>query len=199
MGEVAHLKILYVFLGKCEVISIPICKNVPYNMTVFPNYFQHKTQNEAGLEVHQFFPLVQVNCSADLAFFLCSLYAPLCSSLDVPPLPCRELCLRVRRGCLPLLQQYGYQWPDRMLCDKFPWRGGQDVCIDRPNAVDVTTPPPLPTKGKMKFDQTKLKSFSGTFLQLAIPEAKGKKMMRIVNYTGGRYSFCERFFKQKLS
>ena len=159
MGAVAHLKNLVSFFsGKCEVISIPICKNVPYNMTVFPNYFKQKTQEEAALEVHQFFPLVQVNCSVDLAFFLCSLYAPLCSSLDVPPLPCRELCLRVRRGCLPLLQQYGYQWPHSMACDRFPWGGGQDVCIDRPNAVDVTTPPPLPTKGKMKLTKLKLKS-----------------------------------------
>lgn len=31
------------------------------------------------------------------------------------------------------------------------------MCIDRPNAVDVTTPPPLPTKGKMKFDQIEIK------------------------------------------
>lgn len=149
--------VCFFFSGNCEVISIPICKNVPYNMTVFPNYFQHKTQNEAALEVHQFFPLVQVNCSADLALFLCSLYAPLCSSLDVPPLPCRQLCLRVRRGCLPLLQQYGYQWPEIMACDRFPWGGGQAVCIDRPNAVDVTTPPPLLTKGKMNFDQIEIK------------------------------------------
>lgn len=146
--------------GTCEVISIPICKNVPYNMTVFPNYFQHKTQNEAALEVHQFFPLVQVNCSADLALFLCSLYAPLCSSLDVPPLPCRQLCLRVRRGCLPLLQQYGYQWPEIMACDRFPWGGGQAVCIDRPNAVDVTTPPPLFTKAG-KCESLALSTCSG--------------------------------------
>ena len=145
--------VCFFFSGNCEVISIPICKNVPYNMTVFPNYFQHKTQNEAALEVHQFFPLVQVN----LALFLCSLYAPLCSSLDVPPLPCRQLCLRVRRGCLPLLQQYGYQWPEIMACNRFPWGGGQAVCIDRPNAVDVTTPPPLLTKGKMNFDQIEIK------------------------------------------
>lgn len=116
-------------------------------MTAFPNFFRHKTQEEAALEVHQFFPLVKVNCSPDLAFFLCSLYAPLCSSLDTPPLPCRELCLRVQRGCLPVLRRYGFNWPDSMTCDKFPTRQEGVVCMDTPNAVEVTTPPPLPTKG----------------------------------------------------
>ncbi|XP_078383094.1 uncharacterized protein LOC144665681 isoform X2 [Oculina patagonica] len=132
--------------GKCQVISIPLCKNVPYNMTVFPNFFRHMTQQEASLEVHQFSPLVKVNCSQDLAFFLCSLYAPLCSALDRPPLPCRALCLRVRRGCLPLLLKFGFQWPDSMKCDRFPKGGEDEVCIDTPNPVEVTTPPPLPTK-----------------------------------------------------
>ena len=116
-------------------------------MTVFPNFFRQKTQEEAAVEVHQFFPLVKVNCSPDLAFFLCSLYAPLCSSLDTPPLPCRELCLRVQRGCLPLLKRFGFNWPESMTCDKFPTGGTEAVCIDTPNAVEVTTPPPFPTKG----------------------------------------------------
>lgn len=152
-----HLTNLYFFSGKCEVISIPLRKSVPYNMTVFPNFFYHKTQEEAALEANQFFQLVQVNCSVDLAFFLCPLYAPLCSSLDQPPSPCREFCLRVQRGCLPLLRKYGHKWPETMACERYPWGGGQEVCIDKPNAVDATTPPPLPTKGKMKFDQIEIK------------------------------------------
>jgi hypothetical protein len=33
---------------------------------------------QAGLEVHQFWPLVKIKCSPDLRFFLCSLYTPIC-------------------------------------------------------------------------------------------------------------------------
>ena len=44
----------------CELITIPLCKDVGYNMTSFPNGFGHEKQEEAGLEVHQFFPLVEV-------------------------------------------------------------------------------------------------------------------------------------------
>ncbi|XP_078383285.1 uncharacterized protein LOC144665877 [Oculina patagonica] len=71
--------------GKCQVMSVPLCKNVPYNKTVFPNFFRHETQNEASLEVHRWWPLVDRKCSPDLALFLCSLYAPLCTTLDTPP------------------------------------------------------------------------------------------------------------------
>jgi len=40
--------------------------------------FNHDTQEEAGMEVHQFWPLVEINCSPDLKFFLCSMYTPIC-------------------------------------------------------------------------------------------------------------------------
>jgi len=45
---------------RCEPITIPMCKDIQYNMTIIPNLLNHQTQDEAGLEVHQFFPLVKV-------------------------------------------------------------------------------------------------------------------------------------------
>jgi len=50
---------------RCEPITIPMCKDLQYNMTIIPNLLNHPTQDDAGLEVHQFFPLVKVsaNCS----------------------------------------------------------------------------------------------------------------------------------------
>jgi len=45
---------------RCEPITIPMCKDIEYNMTIIPNLLNHQTQDEAGLEVHQFFPLVKV-------------------------------------------------------------------------------------------------------------------------------------------
>jgi len=45
---------------RCEPITIPMCKDIQYNMTIIPNLLNHQTQDDAGLEVHQFFPLVKV-------------------------------------------------------------------------------------------------------------------------------------------
>ena len=156
--RLSNYSILFLVLGKCQVLNISLCENVPYNMTEFPNYFKHRTQEEAALEVRPFWPLVKMECSKDLAFFLCSLYAPLCSTLDKPPLPCRDLCRRVRDGCLPVLEKFGYSWPDSMSCDRFPYTS-DGVCIDRPTAVDVTTPPPIPTKGEIKPERAVNKTF----------------------------------------
>ena len=111
-------------------------------MTELPNFFQHNTQEEAALEIHQFWPLVEINCSPELAFFLCSLYAPLCSTLDSPPPPCRGLCSRVKTGCLPIIEKYGFTWPETMACEKFPEELGDEVCLDRPKEITVATQPP---------------------------------------------------------
>ena len=64
--------------SKCELITLPMCKGIGYNHTKMPNNLNHDTQEEAGLEVHQFYPLVEINCSEDLQLFLCLIYAPVC-------------------------------------------------------------------------------------------------------------------------
>lgn len=45
---------------KCELITVPLCMNVGYNYTSMPNRFGQLKQEEAGLEVHQYYPLVEV-------------------------------------------------------------------------------------------------------------------------------------------
>ncbi|KAF2351124.1 Frizzled domain, partial [Trinorchestia longiramus] len=88
---------------RCQEISIPMCKSIGYNMTSMPNQFNHETQDEAGLEVHQFWPLVEINCSPDLNFFLCSVYAPICIEYYDKPIPaCRSVCERAKAGCAPI-------------------------------------------------------------------------------------------------
>merc|ERR1719259_1116237 len=111
--------------GQCEEISIPMCKEIGYNLTRLPNQFNHETQDEAGLEVHQFWPLVKIQCSPDLRFFLCSMYTPICLPSYTRPLPaCRSLCERAKLGCLPVMQKYGFEWPkkDVMLQTSRIWR-----------------------------------------------------------------------------
>ncbi|CAG2161745.1 unnamed protein product [Oppiella nova] len=106
--------------GKCEPITIPLCKDLKYNETILPNNLNHAKQEDAGLEVHQFFPLVKVQCSVDLQMFLCSMYAPVCTILDKPLLPCQSLCQSAKNGCEHLMNKFGFKWPEPLNCDKFP-------------------------------------------------------------------------------
>lgn len=133
--------------GRCEEISIPMCRGIGYNMTSMPNQLNHETQEEAGMEVHQFWPLVEINCSADLKFFLCSVYTPICIEEYQRPLQaCRSVCERARDGCLPLMQRYGFLWPEKMQCDKLPVHGGPELCM----AQDGYEQQPGPVKPSKK-------------------------------------------------
>lgn len=116
--------------GRCEPITIPLCLNLRYNETIMPNSLNHQTQEEAALEVHQYWPLIEIKCSADLRFFLCSVYAPVCTVLESPIPPCRSLCVSAREGCEHLMNQYGFKWPEPLECDKFPEAGSSEtLCI----------------------------------------------------------------------
>ncbi|KAI3374222.1 hypothetical protein L3Q82_006072 [Scortum barcoo] len=132
---------------QCQEISVPLCKGIGYNYTYMPNQFNHDTQDEAGLEVHQFWPLVEIKCSPDLRFFLCSMYTPICLEDYKKPLPpCRSVCERAKAGCAPLMRQYGFPWPDRMRCDLLPEQGNQDtLCMDY-NSSQTTTASPVVAK-----------------------------------------------------
>ena len=102
---------------KCEKITTPMCQNIGYNLTYMPNMFKHDSQQEATLDLHQFWPLVQNNCSRYLKIFLCSMHVPRCqpsSPKGIPP--CRPLCEQARKDCTPVLRRYGFSWPQRMRC-----------------------------------------------------------------------------------
>lgn len=118
--------------ARCEEIKLSMCRGIGYNLTSFPNEMNHDTQEEAGLEANQFFPLVEMKCSADLKFFLCSLYMPICIEDYHKPLPvCRSVCERARSGCAPIMQQYSFQWPEKMSCERFPVSGDpHNLCME---------------------------------------------------------------------
>uniref|UniRef100_A0A8B9SED8 Frizzled-5 n=1 Tax=Apteryx owenii TaxID=8824 RepID=A0A8B9SED8_APTOW len=132
--------------SRCE-ITVPMCKGIGYNLTYMPNQFNHDTQDEAGLEVHQFWPLVEIQCSPDLRFFLCSMYTPICLPDYAKPLPpCRSVCERAKAGCSPIMQQYGFAWPERMSCDRLPVLGDSEVLCMGYNRTEATTSPPFAGK-----------------------------------------------------
>ncbi|XP_017472926.1 PREDICTED: frizzled [Rhagoletis zephyria] len=136
--------------NRCEPITISICKNIPYNMTIMPNLIGHTKQEEAGLEVHQFAPLVKIGCSPDLQLFLCSLYVPVCTILEQPIPPCRSLC-ESARICETLMKTYNFNWPENLECSKFPVNGGEALCV----AENTTSSTPTPTRSIPKVTTRK--------------------------------------------
>lgn len=109
--------------GRCQELMIPMCRGLGYDSVIMPNLLGHSTQDDAGLEVHQYFPLVKVQCSPHLRMFLCTIYAPVCTILETPVPPCRQLCLAAKDGCEHIMSNFGFQWPESLDCNKFPTEG----------------------------------------------------------------------------
>ncbi|GMT28675.1 hypothetical protein PFISCL1PPCAC_19972 [Pristionchus fissidentatus] len=110
----------------CQPITLQICKDVAYNMTMLPNLLGHTTQEDAAQAMSQFNPLMKVQCSEDVKLFLCTLHVPLCTPvLNQIIQPCRHLCLSARRGCESLMLKFGFRWPEQMECSRFP----QTFCV----------------------------------------------------------------------
>ncbi|XP_075685859.1 frizzled-7 [Rhinoderma darwinii] len=131
--------------GFCQPISIPLCTDIAYNQTIMPNLLGHTNQEDAGLEVHQFYPLVKVQCSPELRFFLCSMYAPVCTVLENAIPPCRSLCERARQGCEALMNKFGFQWPERLRCENFPVHGAGEICVGQNTSDTPAGPTANPT------------------------------------------------------
>ncbi|CAG2163508.1 unnamed protein product [Oppiella nova] len=122
--------------SKCERITIPMCQDMPYNLTRMPNLMGHKDQSEAAIQVHEFIPLVEIGCSKNLKFFLCSLYAPMCTEqIDIPIPSCQSICEEVKSRCLPVLRQFNFNWPHMLNCSRLPVPK-DGLCMEVPNITD---------------------------------------------------------------
>jgi frizzled protein 1/7 len=152
--------------NKCEPITVPFCMDIQYNDTIMPNLLNHAKQEDAGLEVHQFFPLVKVKCNPDLQFFLCSVFVPVCTILDRPIPPCRSLCLSARQGCDELMNKFGFPWPENLDCDRFP--EPPDICVGDNNTTSSNT------GSKYKYVGGKEDRSRGQQYPLAEPPLAGK-------------------------
>uniref|UniRef100_A0A4W5NFN9 Secreted frizzled-related protein 3 n=1 Tax=Hucho hucho TaxID=62062 RepID=A0A4W5NFN9_9TELE len=119
----------------CEPIRIPLCKSMPWNMTKMPNHLHHSTQANAVLAIEQFEGLLGTQCSTDLLFFLCAMYAPICT-IDFqhdPIKPCKSVCERAKCGCEPVMKRYNHTWPESLACEDLPVYD-RGVCIS-PEAI----------------------------------------------------------------
>ncbi|XP_045142793.1 secreted frizzled-related protein 1 [Echinops telfairi] len=122
-------------------VDLRLCHNVGYKKMVLPNLLEHETMAEVKQQASSWVPLLNKNCHMGTQVFLCSLFAPVC--LDRPIYPCRWLCEAVRDSCEPVMQFFGFYWPEMLKCDKFP---EGDVCIAMtpPNATEASKPQGTP-------------------------------------------------------
>ncbi|KAL6467611.1 hypothetical protein MHYP_G00232880 [Metynnis hypsauchen] len=121
---------------KCEPIRIPLCQGLSYSHTMMPNILGHTNQEDAAIEIHQFYPLVKVRCSPELQKFLCSVYSPECENGTSKPV-CRTTCETAKRGCETLMSKFGFIWPTLLGCQSFT----TEACEQ-----EVTTPDSIQKK-----------------------------------------------------
>ena len=98
---------------KCEPIMIPECKSLPYNLTRFQNALGHQNQVAASRAFKIYKTFLATNCSEYLVFFLCTLAVPICmenENLTHPIKPCKSVCQRVQRDCMPAIRSMGETW-----------------------------------------------------------------------------------------
>ncbi|CAM5165445.1 unnamed protein product [Eretmochelys imbricata] len=75
----------------------------------------HENQQEAAIKLHEFAPLVEYGCHGHLRFFLCSLYAPMCTDQVSTSIPaCKPMCEQARHKCAPIMEQFN-------LAGRSPW------------------------------------------------------------------------------
>ncbi|XP_067672945.1 uncharacterized protein [Haliotis asinina] len=117
--------------GVCSAPTVlpPLCRDMPYNTTKFPNSLS-QTLDGAGLQVHQFYPLIKVKCSNSIKFLLCTTYFPYCNPLLGTIPTCRHVCEDTKRGCEGLMNKFGFPWPDSLNCDKYPEKMDAANCLD---------------------------------------------------------------------
>lgn len=167
-------------LTNCLSIEIDICRQIPYNETMYPNLLGHTNQNEAAEDIQQYASLIQINCSHDFRFFLCSLYVPLCNPLKKPIPPCRYLCESSKAGCGQIMRKFGFSWPEMFECNKFP--RFPDLCVgenrsqseveseEKPRSVDVQCPRNMEVSTTAEYS---LRIVNKTLKQCSLPCCSG--------------------------
>ena len=101
-----------------------------YNHTHLPNLLGHENQEIAGHEVHPYYPLIKSKaCPKHMKPLICSVYAPSCTILDTPVMPCKSLCEAARNECEAIMNKFGFTWPNELNCSKFPSKSEDQLCI----------------------------------------------------------------------
>ena len=125
----------------CEPVTTPLCRGFNYSMSVFPNIL-NQTKQEAASTIQKLLPVVNLKCSNDLEFLLCSVYEPICTAARKPLPPCRSVCEKVRTGCESVLRGFGVTWPESLACEQLPRVDSDQVCVRGVHrTIHIVTPP----------------------------------------------------------
>uniref|UniRef100_A0A8C0G206 Secreted frizzled related protein 5 n=1 Tax=Chelonoidis abingdonii TaxID=106734 RepID=A0A8C0G206_CHEAB len=129
--------------------DLPLCHDVGYNRMRLPNLLEHDSLAEVKQQAGTWVPLLTKRCHSDTQLFLCSLFAPVC--LDQPVYPCHSLCQVVRASCAPLMEAFGFPWPNMLRCARFP--PDHQLCIAMQFRSSQATPPPGNRGGQATLSQ----------------------------------------------
>ncbi|KAM7532654.1 hypothetical protein Aperf_G00000130653 [Anoplocephala perfoliata] len=160
-------------------IEISECKNLFYNFTAFPNLVGQESQLDARHQLQTFKPLITYKCSNHLAFFLCSVYAPMCD-VNTNHLigPCRPLCERVRKRCSPVLKIFNFDWPANLNCSRFPEKNtvGGIMCMKGPDIPEDFDEPNSSKMDETEDDSESIESMEQVKKPLVEKEGPGKRV-----------------------
>lgn len=178
---------------QCEPIRIELCQNLGYNSTRMPNLGGNELQQEAEYILKSFNPLIEYGCSAQLKLFLCSIYAPMCTEKVPTPIgPCRSLCENVKRLCFPVLEGFGFGWPDALNCSRFPKENNHEhMCMEGPGGGSKppeTDPKEDVTMTKPHWMTTNQQQCKDGYVNLR--EVIGRPLMP-TNNGGGCIAICD--------
>lgn len=121
---------------RCSPLELSYCKNLPYNITSYPNLIGHKSLQEVEDDVIAFRELVDSECYRLAYDFVCQALQPACSPRefeDVLHLPCRSFCKEFWSGCGSRLPEKLRQALD---CSNFPEYADYGSCRPKPGCVD---------------------------------------------------------------
>ncbi|XP_078492368.1 frizzled-2-like [Ciona intestinalis] len=138
MGSFTTFSLLLVLLlitvqecksSNCQEVTTPMCSDIIRYPALMPNMFGHTTQEEANIELHQYYPFLKIGCSSYLKPFLCSAFFSPCTSKGTRKLPCRSLCENTMAGCLEVATRFGFIVPEALNCERFPEQTSTSYCI----------------------------------------------------------------------
>src|SRR5690606_29323727 len=97
-------------------------------------------QQMAAFEMRKFQPLIKIACNPHLQLFICTYFAPVCTRINSPVPPCRNLCEDALHGCQQYLKSFSLDLQQDFNCAQFPKFGGKELCIWKPNDYTALAP-----------------------------------------------------------
>ena len=108
-----------------------MCAGLGYTDVIFPNRLGHKSEEEALAAMGRTEVAASGACNSHPIFqkFLCSLYLPPCTLLEIPVPPCRSLCENAGRSCSASLMARNVRWPREWNCDDITPEPSNRLCV----------------------------------------------------------------------